>query len=195
MKKSLKHKKENQSLKTYNILPRNALLTIYKFSVQPHLNYGDIVHDQRNNQSFSSKIETGLYNAALVITNVMKGTFRMKLYKELGIELLGFCRCFRRVCTFCKIKTQRVPKCLYKLISFKNNTYDTLSTHPVGTYFCRINAFKYSFFIYTIREWNKLDLRLRNEKIFMKFRNTLLKLGRPTPELRNSSACRSEVAH
>ena len=55
--------------------------------------------------------------------------------------------------------------------------------HSGGTYFCRTNAFKYSFFPYTIREWNKLDLQLSNEQSFKKFRNTLLKLGRPTPDL------------
>ena len=69
------------------------------------------------------------------------------------------------------------------MIPLKNNTYETRSTHSFGTYFCRRNAFKYSFFPYTIREWNKLGLQLRNEKSFKKFRNILLKLGRPTPDL------------
>ena len=32
-------------------------------------------------------------------------------------------------------------------------------------------------------EWNKLDLKLRNAKSFKRCRNTLLKLGRPTPDL------------
>ena len=44
----------------------------------------------------------------------------------------------------------------------KNNTYDAHSTHSAGTDFCRTNAFRYSFFSYTIREWNKLDLQLGN---------------------------------
>ena len=38
--------------KLYKILPRNALLTIYKSFVQQHLDYGDIVYDQPNNQFF-----------------------------------------------------------------------------------------------------------------------------------------------
>ena len=96
---------------------------------------------------------------------------------------LSFRRWFRRLCTFYKIKTQRAPENLYKLIPLKNNIYDTSSTHSFGTYFCRTNAFKHSFFPYTIREWNKLDLQLRNEKSFKKFRNILLKLGRPAPDL------------
>ena len=50
--------------------------------------------------------------------------------------------------------------------------------HAPQTYLCRTNAFPYN-----IREWNKLDLQLRNAKSFKKFRNTLLKLGRPNPDL------------
>ena len=144
--------------------------------VRPHLDYGDIEYDQPNNQSFSNKIEVVQYDAALAVTNAIKGTSRTKLCKD-------FRRWFRRLCTFYKVKTQRAPKYLYKPIPLKNNTYNTRSTHLVGTYFCRTNAFKYSFFPYTIREWNKLDLQLRNEKSFKKFRNILLKLGQPTPDL------------
>ena len=181
--------------KLYNILQRNALLTIYKSFVRPHLDYGDIVYDQPTNQSFSNKIEAVQYNAALAITSAIKGTSTTNFYKESGIESLSFRRWFRRLCTFYKIKTQRAPKYLYKLIPPKNNTYDTRSTHSVGLYFCSANTFKYSFFPYAMRGWNKLDLQLRNEKSFKKFRNTLLKLGRPTPNIRNSSSFRSENAH
>ena len=85
-------------------------------------------------------------------------------------ESLSFRRWFRRLCTFYKIKTQRVPKYIYKLIPIENSTYDTRCRHSVGTYFRRTNAFKYSFFPYTIREWNKLDLQLRNGKSFKKVR-------------------------
>ena len=34
-----------------NILPRQALLTIYKSFVRPHLDYGYVIHDQPNNES------------------------------------------------------------------------------------------------------------------------------------------------
>ena len=123
-------------------------------------------------------------NAALAIISTIKRTSRMKLYNELGIESLRFCWWFRCFCTFYKIKTQCAPKFLYKLKPLENNTYGTWSTLSVGTYFCRTNFFRYYFFPYTIREWNKLDLQLRNETSFKKFRNTLLKLGQPNnPDL------------
>ena len=40
-----------------NILPRSALLTIYRSSVRPSLDYGDVIYDHPGNESFSSKIE------------------------------------------------------------------------------------------------------------------------------------------
>ena len=49
------------------------------------------------------------------------------------------------------------------------------------TYFCRADAFKYSFFPYSISEWNKLDPDLCNAKSYSKFRKSLLKSGRPSP--------------
>ena len=38
--------------KLSNILPRDALLIIYKSFVRPHLDYGDIIYDQPQNESF-----------------------------------------------------------------------------------------------------------------------------------------------
>ena len=37
-------------------LPRNALLTIYKSFVRPHLGYGDILYDKPNNENFQKKL-------------------------------------------------------------------------------------------------------------------------------------------
>ena len=71
-----------------NTLPRKALLTLYKSFVRPHLDCGDIIYDQPNNESFCNKLETVQYNAALAITGSIQGTSKVKLYKELGLELL-----------------------------------------------------------------------------------------------------------
>ena len=42
--------------KLFKSLPRNALRTIYISFVRPHQDYGDIVYDQPNNESFISKL-------------------------------------------------------------------------------------------------------------------------------------------
>ena len=38
--------------KLQNVLPRSALLTIYKSFIRPHLDYGDIIYDKAFNESF-----------------------------------------------------------------------------------------------------------------------------------------------
>ena len=86
-------------------LPRHSLITIYKSFVRPHLDYGDIIYDQPNNETFTQKIERIQYNAALAITGAIKGTSQSKLYCKLGFESLKFRRWFRKLCTFFKLKT------------------------------------------------------------------------------------------
>ena len=39
-----------------NIIPRSALLTIYKCFVKTHVDYGDIIYDQAFNNSFHQKL-------------------------------------------------------------------------------------------------------------------------------------------
>ena len=55
-------------------MPRQALLTIYKSVVRPHLDYGDIIYDHPKYQSFCQKLESYQYNAALAMTGATRGT-------------------------------------------------------------------------------------------------------------------------
>ena len=86
--------------KLAHVLPRQSLITIYKSFTRPHLDYGDIIYDQPNNESFCNLIERVQYNAALAITGAIKGTFQLKIYNELGTESLKFRRWFRQLCVF-----------------------------------------------------------------------------------------------
>ena len=65
--------------------------------MRPHLDYGDIIYDQPNKESFNKKIEIIQYNAAVAITCVIKGTYQSRLYSELGLESLKFRRWFRKL--------------------------------------------------------------------------------------------------
>ena len=58
--------------KLSNTLPRDALLTIYKSFVTPHLDYGDTIYDQPQNESFCNKLESIQYNEALAITGAIR---------------------------------------------------------------------------------------------------------------------------
>ena len=77
------------------VLPRHSLLTIYKSLIRPHLDYGDIIHDQTNNQAFSDRLEVVQYNVALAITGDIQGRSKAKVYQELGLKSLKSCRWFR----------------------------------------------------------------------------------------------------
>ena len=67
--------------KLQNRLPRQALLKIYKSFVRPHLDYGDIIYDQPNNESFCHKLESYQYNVALAITGAIRGMSQTNIYE------------------------------------------------------------------------------------------------------------------
>ena len=71
----------------HNLL-RKSLVTIYKAFLRPLIDYGDIIYDQPQNESFCEKIESVQYKATLAITGAIQGTSRDKIYQELGLESL-----------------------------------------------------------------------------------------------------------
>ena len=71
--------------KLRHCLPRKSLLTIYKAFLRSLIDYGDIIYDQHQNESFCDKIESVQYKAALPITGAIQGTSREKIYQKLGL--------------------------------------------------------------------------------------------------------------
>ena len=86
--------------KLQNNIPRAPLVTIYKFFIRPHLDYGDLLYDQTFNNSFHEKLESIQYNAALVIAGAIRGSSSEKRYQEVGIESLQQRRWHRKLCFF-----------------------------------------------------------------------------------------------
>ena len=97
-------------------LPRKSLLTIYKTFLRPLVDYGDIIYDQPQNESFCEKIESVQYRAALAITGAIQGTSRDKLYHELGLESLKSRRWYKRLSCMFKIMKREAPNYLINLI-------------------------------------------------------------------------------
>ena len=114
----------------------------------------------------------------MAITGSIQGTSKVNLYKELGLESLKSRRWFRRLCCFYKIKTFGLPSYLSNFISSGFHSYNTRNSEDVVTYHCRTDTFNYSFFPWTILEWNKLDLTLHKSS-YKVFRNSFLKMIRP----------------
>ena len=106
-----------------NTLPRPSLLTNYKSSIRPHLDYGDIVYDQAYSASFQQKVESIQYNAAVAITGAMRGTSKEKHFEELDLESLQHRRLYRKLCCFYKVLKDESPKYIFNIIPQLSGRY------------------------------------------------------------------------
>ena len=111
--------------KLQNLLPRAALITLYKSFIRPYLDYGDIIYEQAFNSSFHEKLESIQYNASLAITGAIRGTSREKLYNELGLESLHGERWYKKLCYFYKFYVFKQPEYLFVLIPARTSNYRT----------------------------------------------------------------------
>ena len=67
-----------------------------------------------------------------------------------------------------------------ELIPSESHLYNTRNTRNITTLSCRTDAFKYSFFPWTINESKKLHFNIRTSS-FNIFRANLIKIIRPIP--------------
>ena len=162
-----------------NYLPRKSLLNIYKSFVRPHLDYGDVIYDQPQNDSFCKRIESVQYNAALAITGAIKGSSRERLYHELGLESLSDRRWYRRLTYFFKIVSLKSPTYLSHLLPANQQSYNPIRNNLFRNFMTHTNYFKNSFFPFCVSEWNKLSPEVRNSTSLSVFKKCLLALVRP----------------
>ena len=166
--------------KLRSILPRNASLTIYKSFIRQNIDYCDFIFDQAHNESFCN-LERLQYNINLTITSAIKGTSKLKIYEELGLESLKFRRWMHHLCVFYKIKTKGHLEYLYKLILAKSSFYNTHNSDHIKTYYCRTSIFKYCIHSFLIQLMNGTDWTapfvIQNPR-----RNPLLKIARTMPK-------------
>ena len=144
--------KISKTIGLLNILPRPALLTIYKCFIRLHLDYGDIIYDQAYNLSFHQKLDSIQYNAALVLTGAIRGSSREKLCQELGLESLQLRRWYKKLCCFFKIYNKKAPGYLTELIPTSNETYQTRHAANIPSLSFKHIFFKNTFFPSTILE-------------------------------------------
>ena len=158
-------------------LTRNALLTIYKSFIRPHLDYGDILYDKPNNENFQNKIEKVQYQACLAITGAIQGTSREKIYDELGLHSLAKRRWRSKLIFFYKIVNHLLPDYLYSYLDFysqENYHLRSASTSAIRPFPSRTKSFKISFFPYCINEWNNLTVKIRNAKSINIFKKSII---------------------
>ena len=84
-------------------MPGKSLITIYKAFLRLIIDYGDIIYDQPQNESFCEKLDSVQHKAALAIKGAIQGSSREKLYQELGLESLKSRRWYKHLCCIYKI--------------------------------------------------------------------------------------------
>ena len=159
-------------------LPRKSLVTIYKAFLRPLIDYGDIIYDQPQNESFCDKLESVKYKAALAITGAIQGTSPEKIYQELGLESLKNRRWCKRLCCMFKIMNEEAPKYLNNMTPKGQQTIVTRNSN-IPTFYCRTDCFKYYFFPSTLKDWFNLDASIRISESIAIFKSRLLSLIRP----------------
>ena len=142
-------------------MPQKPLVTIYKAFLRTLIDYGDIIYEQPQNDSFSEKLESMQYKATLAITCAIQGTSRDKIYQELGLESLKSRRWYKRLSLMFKIMKEESPNDLIDLIPKCEQTIRTRNNH-VPVYHCRTESFMHSFFPSTLKDWFSLDDSIRN---------------------------------
>ena len=131
--------------KLHNLLPRPALITIYKAFVRPHLNYGDTTYDKAYNAFFHRKLELFQYNACLAITVAIRGISKEKVYQELDMESLQLQRWFRK-CFFYKIYKNNQPSYLCNIVPQRTFAFNTRNVDKIPLFMIKHNFFNNSFF-------------------------------------------------
>ena len=138
-------------------LPIRSLVTIHKFFIKTHLNYGDVIFDQAYNNSFHETLESLQYNASLATTGAIMGTTKEKLYQELGLESLRHRRWFRTLCTFYRIFQNQSQRYLYELLPLQATFHSNKSSRNISLFHFKQKFFRNFFFPSVIIEWNNLD--------------------------------------
>ena len=61
-------------------------MTIRKAFLRPLIDYGNIIYNQPQNESFCEKLESVQYKAPLAITGAIQSISRDKIYQERSIK-------------------------------------------------------------------------------------------------------------
>ena len=146
--------------------------------LKPLIDYGDIIYDQPNSDSFCEKLESIQHKAALAITGAIQGISRDRIYAELRLESLKARRWYKRLSCMFKIMKEQAPSYLINLIPKNNQIKRTRNSH-IQIFHCRTDCFKYSFFPPTLRDWFNLDENITNSESISIFKNRLLSFIRP----------------
>ena len=120
--------------------------------MRPHLDYGDVIYNEAQNETFDQKLESIQYNACLALSEAIRGSSREKRCQELGLKSLQSRRWYRKLSLFYKISKENKPVYFFNLIPTKISNFNTRNTDKITRVRTKHNFFKNSFFPSTVTE-------------------------------------------
>ena len=132
----------------------------------------DIIYDNPENEKLINNLEKVQYQACLAIAGAFQGTSRESLYRELGLECLQSRRWYRKMIFFYKILNGLIPKYLFDILPVLKNRHCS-ARNQSNLELSRTKSFDNSFFPYCIKEWNKLDTKIKNLPSLSTFKKAL----------------------
>ena len=167
-------------------LCRKNLEKMYLVFIRPMFEYASEVWDNCG-VGYSNKLESLQLEAARIVTGLPVFTKIETVYQEVGWEPLYDRRKRRKLQMFYNIQSNNAPDYLRNQVPpcIQSTTrYPLRNGQDIIVPFCRLSLTSESFFPSTIREWNKLDLTVRNTDSPAKFKSEVRKIdipNRPPP--------------
>ena len=120
-----------------------------------------------------AKLKSVQYKTVLAIIGAIRGTSKLKLDQELGLESLKW---LRRIYYLYNIST-KLPPYFNGIIPPLHRSH----RYPgcFKTLRCRTELFRNSLLPFTVNEWNKLDSDVKNSESYAIFRKKFLAFIRP----------------
>ena len=84
--------------KLQKTLSSPILMTVHKYFMRPHLEYGDVICDEAYNETFHQKLESIQYNTWVAVSGAIRGSSRENFYRELDLESLKRRRWYSKPC-------------------------------------------------------------------------------------------------
>lgn len=106
---------------------------------------------------------------------LLQGQEQWRKHPEQNLGISYIQTLVQKAFTLFKIRRSGLPKYLFNLIPQKNHFHNTRSVTSIPRTVAEL--IYSSTFLF---QWNKLGLKIHNTKTLLPFRNSLLKVGRPS---------------
>ena len=156
-------------------LNRKNLEKLYLVFIRPLFEYACEVWDNVG-VGYCNKLELLQLEAARIVTGLPSFTNTTNIYTETGWEPLAERRKRRKLQMFYNIQHSSAPAYLCNLIPptiQSTSVYPLRNGNNIMTPYCRLSLTNESFIPSTIRQWNSLDMSIRNVDSIFKFKSEL----------------------